>query len=159
MSLFQYPKTSGKTPTNDITYYKFEPAEWKYEMQGADQEFNEISNLLREELDKHSDDDDWFLDFQDKLYETCIEVLEKLKQESFFTQITGKEVFLTFTISDYEINSKYIRNLISRLNDNHYKAEFYQWMKSWEPTNQYRIFRIFWIVIKRLPNRTCTLCR
>lgn len=58
--LFQYPKTSEKTPTNDITYYKFEPAEWKYEMQGADQEFNEISNLLREELDKHSDDDDWF---------------------------------------------------------------------------------------------------
>jgi hypothetical protein len=113
-----------KTPTNDITYYKFEPAEWKYEMQGADQEFNEISTLLREELDKHGDDDDWFLDFQDKLYETCVEVLEKLKQENFFTQITGKEVFLTFTISDYEINSKYIRNLISRLNDNSYKAEF-----------------------------------
>ncbi|MDA4743650.1 hypothetical protein NY599_04210, partial [Enterobacter hormaechei] len=63
--------------------------------------------------------------------ETCIEVLEKLKQENFFTQITGKEVFLTFTISDYEINSKYIRNLISRLNDNSYKAEYYQWMKSW----------------------------
>ena len=120
-----------KTPTNDIAYYKFEPAEWKYEMQGADQEFNEISTLLREELDKHGDDDDWFLDFQDKLYETCVEVLEKLKQENFFTQITGKEVFLTFTISDYEINSKYIRNLISRLNDNSYKAEFYQWMKSW----------------------------
>ncbi|MCT3950056.1 DUF4303 domain-containing protein [Elizabethkingia anophelis] len=120
-----------KTPTNDITYYKFEPSEWKYEMQGADQEFNEISTLLREELDKHGNDDDWFLDFQDKLYETCVEVLEKLKQENFFTQITGKEVFLTFTISDYEINSKYIRNLISRLNDNSYKAEFYQWMKSW----------------------------
>ncbi|WP_336664284.1 DUF4303 domain-containing protein [Elizabethkingia meningoseptica] len=124
-------KHLDKAETDDLAYYKFEPAEWKYEMQGAEEDFNEISASLRKELDEHGNDDEWFMEFQDKLFEICVEVLEKLKNENFFSRITGKDIFLTFTISDYDINNKYIRNLISRLNDNHYKKEYYDWMKSW----------------------------
>ncbi len=37
-----------------LPYYKFEPSEWKYEMKGADGDFNEISTILREELEKNN---------------------------------------------------------------------------------------------------------
>lgn len=115
----------------DLAYYKFEPAEWKYEMKGADTDFNDISTKLREELDKNEDNDEWFEDFQMKLYETCIEILEKLKSENFFKQITGEDIFLNFTISDYEFEINDLKNTIKRLNENDYRKEYLDWMKSW----------------------------
>ena len=36
---------------DDIEYYKFEPAEWKYEMKGADNEFDQISKSLYKEIE------------------------------------------------------------------------------------------------------------
>ncbi|MDW9382649.1 DUF4303 domain-containing protein [Chryseobacterium sp. JV558] len=116
---------------DDALYYKYEPAEWTYEMKGADEEFNEICTQLRAELDKHDDDDQWFEGFQTKLYSTCIEVLEKLKNENFFTKITGKDIFLIFTVSDYEFESEELKDLIVRLNDNEYKSEYLNWMATW----------------------------
>ncbi|WP_255763293.1 DUF4303 domain-containing protein [Fulvivirga maritima] len=41
----------------DLAFYKFEPAEWKYEMVGADEAFNDISKELRTELGEN-----WFED-------------------------------------------------------------------------------------------------
>jgi hypothetical protein len=116
---------------DDALYYKYEPAEWTYEMEGADKEFNKICAKLRAELDKNGDDNDWFEDFQAKLYTTCIEVLEKLKNEDFFKQITGKDVFLFFTVSDYEFDKKDLKEIITRLNDNEYKTEYLEWMDTW----------------------------
>ncbi len=115
----------------DALYYKYEPAEWTYEMEGADEEFNEICTQLRAELDKHDDDDQWFESFQTQLYTACIEVLEKLKNENFFTKITGKDIFLIFTVSDYEFEKKELQELIIRLNDNEYKSEYLNWMATW----------------------------
>ncbi|MBN9298718.1 MAG: DUF4303 domain-containing protein [Filimonas sp.] len=115
----------------DLDYYKFEPAEWKYEMQGADDDFNSICDELREELDKNEDNDEWFKDFQKRLYDTCIEVLEKLKQENFFRNITGKDIYLTFTASEYEFSNKQSKDIVTRLNDNEYRTEYLNWMKSW----------------------------
>ncbi len=34
---------------DDALYYKYEPAEWTYEMEGADKEFNDICTQLRAE--------------------------------------------------------------------------------------------------------------
>ena len=122
---------------DDLTYYKFEPAEWEYEMEGADEEFNEICKQLREEKEKNefleNDEynEEWFLNFQSELYETCISVLEKLKKENFFKDIIGKDIFLTFTVSDFEFEKKDLKNIIERLNDNEYKTEYLNWMKTW----------------------------
>ncbi|UTX48148.1 DUF4303 domain-containing protein [Chryseobacterium sp. MA9] len=116
---------------DDALYYKYEPAEWAYEMEGADEEFNKICTQLRAELDKHDDDDQWFESFQAKLYSICIEVLEKLKNENFFTKITGKDIFLIFTVSDYEFEKEELKNLITRLNNNEYKSEYLGWMATW----------------------------
>ena len=117
---------------DDLSYYKFEPAEWKYEMQGAEIEFNKICEELRNELDKNEDNENWFTDFQKQLFDNCISVLEKLHNEKFFTQITGNAIFLTFTVSDYEFKESALKNIITRLNDNEYKTEYLKWLKTWE---------------------------
>jgi hypothetical protein len=116
---------------DDALYYKYEPAEWTYEMKGAEKEFGDICTQLREELDNHDDDDQWFEGFQTKLYSICIEVLEKLRNENFFTKITGKDIFLIFTVSDYEFEEEELKNIIVRLNDNEYKSEYLNWMATW----------------------------
>ncbi len=122
---------------NDLTYHKFEPAAWKYEMEGANNEFDDICTQLRAELDENEflDNDEyneeWCLKFQSQLYETCISVLEKLRKEHFFKAIVGKDIFLTFTVSDYEFETKDLKNIINKLNDNEYKTEYLNWMKTW----------------------------
>lgn len=119
------------TDEDDALYYKYEPAEWTYEMDGAEEEFNDICTQLRTELDKYDEDDKWFEGFQSKLYSCCIEVLEKLKNENFFSQITGEDIFLFFTVSEYEFETEDLRNIITRLNDNEYKNEYLTWMGTW----------------------------
>ena len=121
-----------KADKEDFAYYKFEPAEWKYEMQGADKEFNKICNELRNELDKNEDNDEWFEEFQKQLFDTCIEILEKLKNENFFKSIVGKDIYLTFTVSDYEFDKNDLKNIVNRLNDNEYKTEYLNWIKTWK---------------------------
>lgn len=121
----------------ELAYYKFEPAEWKYEMEGAEEAFDNISTLLRAEVEENefleNDEynEEWCLKFQSELYETCISVLEKLRKEHFFKAIVGKDIFLTFTVSDYEFDTKDLKNIINRLNDNEYKTEYLNWMKTW----------------------------
>jgi hypothetical protein len=121
---------------DDEAYYKFEPAEWTYEMEGADIEFNDICTILRTELARHEDQsedeyDKWFREFQSKLYTACIEVLEKLKDENFFKNTIGKDIFLIFTVSDYEFEKQDLKNIIITLNDNEYKSEYLDWMETW----------------------------
>jgi Domain of unknown function (DUF4303) len=121
----------------DLTYQKFEPAEWKYEMKGADDEFDAISTQLRTEIEENEflDDDEyseWFEKFQSDLYRTCIEVLEKLKNENFFKTIVGKDVFLVFTVTEFEFEKKELKSIIERLNDNEYKTQYLSWMKTWK---------------------------
>ncbi|MBV8326246.1 DUF4303 domain-containing protein [Chryseobacterium sp.] len=115
----------------DLVYYKYEPAEWAYEMEGAEKEFDDICSELRAELDKNDEDNGWFEKFQTGLYSACVEVLEKLKKENFFSQITGDEIFLIFTVSDYEFETDDLRKIITRLNDNEYKNEYLAWMDTW----------------------------
>jgi len=116
---------------DDRLYYKYEPAEWRYEMQGANQEFNAISKALYDEVMKISDDEEAFTQFRENVFAVCIDVLEKLKNEDFFSQITGKDVFLIFSVSDDVFSAGELESIINRLNDNAYKAEYLDWMKTW----------------------------
>ena len=113
----------------DFKYYKFEPAEWKYEMVGADKLFAEISELCHKEADKVEDEE--FGSFKNQLYSTCIDVLQELKSEDFFKQTAGEDIFLIFTISDDEFSKKEVKKIVNRLNDNDYNKEYFDWMKEW----------------------------
>ena len=121
-----------KKDDEDFKYYKFEPAEWKYEMQGANRLFNEISKLCWNEVEKNEDNDDAFETFQNQLYQTSIEVLSELKSENFFRQIVGKDIFLIFTVTEYEFSKKELKSIINVLNDNEYNKEYLEWMKTWK---------------------------
>lgn len=118
-----------KQDQEDFLYYKFESAEWKYEMVGADDLFDEISTLCRETV--FSMEDHEFGKFQKQLYQICIEVLEKLRSENFFKQIAGKDIFLLFTVSDYEFSKRDLQQIITSLNNNEYRDEYLEWMKTW----------------------------
>jgi len=122
---------------DDIEYYKFDSVEWKYEMQGADELFNEISKLCYKEVDENEydengdADDEWFNTFQTQLYDSCIEVLQKLKNEDFFKNICGEDIFLNFSVTEYEFPEEKLKSIVESLNDNKYKDEYLNWVASW----------------------------
>ncbi|MTG98213.1 DUF4303 domain-containing protein [Myroides albus] len=132
-------------PKQDYVYYKYEPAEWCYEGDGADEDFSAICNTLYNALEgdfwaeeedfKEEEyeeiDDEEFEAFQQTLYQTCIAVLVKLKQEEFFKQIVGKDIFLMFSVTDYEYDRQELEEMIITLNDNPYQQEYLDWMKTW----------------------------
>ena len=60
----------------DWAYYQFEPAEWKYEMMGADKEFEAIGNRLQQKAKENYDEDAGNRSFQ--LKKACVEVLSTL---------------------------------------------------------------------------------
>lgn len=76
-------------PQDDLTYYTFEPAEWCYEGSRPGDGFSAISHHLYEAIeedqeDEYDDDnDEEFEEFQQTLYQTCFEVLLKLKRKLF----------------------------------------------------------------------------
>lgn len=130
-------KNLNEEEKEELTYYKFEPAEWKYEMSGAVEEFDDICKELRTELEKNDYEneyevEDTFVVFRNRLFKLCIKVLKKLKQEGFFKNIVGKEIFLIFTVSDFEFDNDELENIIIELNDNNYKEEYLKWMKTWD---------------------------
>ena len=120
-----------KVSADDVWYYKFEPAEWKYEMQGADEEFNAISKTVAAEVARRNDSDSHFFEFRKKLFACCIDVLMKLKSENFFKSVVGEDIFLTFSVSDYEFERHDIEKIIRTLNNDQYIKEYNNWMKTW----------------------------
>ncbi len=133
-------------PQDDVVYYSFEPAEWRYEADGADAEFSAICSKLydaiegdfwdeSDEVDESEEDeeeeDEEFIEFQQTLYQTCIDVLLKLKQEDFFKNLIGKDIFLMFSVTDYEYDRTKLEEMITLLNDNPYRQQYLDWMKTW----------------------------
>lgn len=117
---------------DDFYYYKYEPSEWKYEYKGAEELFNAINDNCKLIVEKHDDDEDWFYNFQQQINKKCIEVLEELKNDEFFKRETGKEIFLNFSVIDEDLNKEKQKTIIEKLNNNHYKDDYLNWMKSWD---------------------------
>jgi hypothetical protein len=123
-------KAITKDDPDQADYYKFEPAEWKYEGDGADEKFGKICKALWNELEKH-DDEEWFLKFQQRLCGICVDVLASLKKSNFFKDIVGEDIFLMFSVTEYEFAESEVREIVVRLNDNKYRDEYLRWMKTW----------------------------
>ena len=127
-------------PQDDLTYYTFEPAEWCYEGSRPGDGFSAISHQLYEAIEaieaieedqEEVDNDEEFEEFQQTLYQTCFDVLFKLKQENFFKKLVGKDIFLMFSVTDYEFDRNKLKEMIILLNDNPYQQEYLDWMKTW----------------------------
>ncbi|WP_233635916.1 DUF4303 domain-containing protein [Hymenobacter setariae] len=117
---------------DDLPYAKFEPAEWQYEMVGADAQFDALSRQLRTRLAEGFAEPDGFERFRQQLYATCLEVLDALRQQRFFDKAAGRPVFLLVTISDSDTPPEELAQLASRLNNNAYRDEYLAWLRTWD---------------------------
>lgn len=43
-----------------------------------------------------------------------------------------KDIFLIFTVSDYEFEKQNLKDIMIRLNDNEYKGEYLERMETWD---------------------------
>jgi hypothetical protein len=119
-------------PPEDQPYAKFEPAEWAYEMRGAAAQFNEIGRQLRTQVLAEELEEPAFEQFRRQLYATCVAVLDELRQQQFFDQAAGREVFLLFSVSDSDTPAAELAQLARQLNHNAYRDEYLAWLASWE---------------------------
>lgn len=115
----------------DQLYAKFEPAEWKYEMVGADVQFDALSRQLSDYV-LHTEfaEPDGFEQFRQQLYATCVAVLDALRQQRFFDEAAGRPVFLLFSVSDSDTPAEELAQIVSRLNHNEYRDEYLAWLRT-----------------------------
>ena len=119
-------------PPEDLSYAKFEPAEWAYERSGAAAQFDELSRQLRTHVLDEALAEEEFEQFRQQLYATCVAVLDELRQQRFFDQAAGREVFLLFSVSDSDTPAVELAQLVKRLNHTVYCAEYLAGLASWE---------------------------
>lgn len=120
----------------DALYFKYEPAEWKFEGQGAEAAFGSICTKLRSfvltEDPSASHEDGRYAAFREELYETCIEVLEELVRSGFFAHAAGRDIIVLFAVSDYEYETDWYMRMIRRLNaDDAVRKECAAYVKEW----------------------------
>jgi hypothetical protein len=74
---------------DDLLYYKYEPAEWTYEMEGANDDFNEICTRLRSSLIRIVRTMNGLKTFGPDYILPALKYWKNLN-ENFFRQITGR---------------------------------------------------------------------
>jgi hypothetical protein len=119
-------------PPANLPYAKFEPAGWACEMRGTAAQFGELSRQLRTYVLAEALPLPALQPFRQRLYATCVAVLDELRQQRFFDQAAGREVFLLFSVSDSDTPAAELALLIQRLNHNAYRAEYLAWLARWE---------------------------
>ncbi|CAI8716813.1 DUF4303 domain-containing protein [Brevibacillus sp. IT-7CA2] len=117
-------------------YYKFEPAEWRFEGQGAEEAFGAICAKLRSfiltEEPSARHESGRFVAFREALYETCIEALEELIRSGFFSGVVGRDIIVLFAVSDYEFETDAYMRMIRRLNaDDTIRKECAAYVNEW----------------------------
>lgn len=120
----------------DALYFKYEPAEWKFEGQGAEEAFGAICSKLRSFVltkdPSASHEDGRFEAFREELYETCIGALEELVRSGFFARLAGRDIIVLFAVSDYEYETEWYMRMIRRLNaDDAVRKECEAYVKEW----------------------------
>lgn len=115
----------------DAQYYRFAPAEWRFESQGAQGDFNRISANLRSALAEIGDDRERFRWFRATLFETCVQALKTLRHEQVFAKFEdASEFLLLFAVSDTAIPAEVEIEWVARLNDPKVVAEFSDWLST-----------------------------
>lgn len=106
--------------------YKFSPAEWKCEAEGANKLFDVISEKVSVEVGK---DDIKFATFRRNLFATCGQALVEVKQEITRTNLLNDPILLLFSVSDSDISRQQIQ-LTKALNDSITWSEFKKWSEN-----------------------------
>lgn len=116
---------------DDALYYKYSPAEWRFESIGTQIEFARISAGLRSAIEQVDGQREPFERLRSCLFETCIRALEALRSEGFFPESLGSEFLLMFVVSDMEESAEVEIARVARLNSARVAAEFTEWARGW----------------------------
>lgn len=106
-------------------YYKWSPAEWKYDSI-ANKQLDQLSDQLSStsvDLEGQA-----FKQYIAALFRSCLNVLLALRTEGVFDKF-DKEMILIFGVSDYENVSNHVE-WARQLNNQENAAEFEDWLKS-----------------------------
>lgn len=132
-SYLEKAKTENKEAETDH-YSKYSPEEWDYTIDGARDEFNEISEILGTNFVnmqfEGNQESDAFNEYRTSFYQICVDTLLKLKSEDFFLSNFGKEIFITFYATEFEFENSIQNQIIEALNDNEYCEEYLEWESS-----------------------------
>ncbi|WP_339203992.1 DUF4303 domain-containing protein [Paenibacillus sp. FSL K6-3182] len=120
----EYLKEKCEKDPDEPLYYKWSPAEWKYEFSGHEW-FNDVQQVI-EQFHKSPHTDEQFTNFQGYLYDSCILALEQLRSDGFF-----QKCIVVFSVTDYLDDEKEI-SWIYRLNDPKEASEFENLVKDQE---------------------------
>lgn len=108
----------------DRYYYKFCEQEWEI-WDAADNEFQEIRNTLVEfqenNKDKISDSEtciytEFFDEFREKIFDTCVQALIEIKEEKFFEDKCKESIVINFMVPEY-LDEDYSIEVFSKLNN------------------------------------------
>ncbi len=110
-------------PSN-AEYYRWSPAEWSYEFEGAEHFSSVIATLA--DLAENTDDTSR-KNFKNMVYENCVVVLEQMRAEGFFSDIEEPGV-LVFTVSDSFSTCE--SHWIDRLNSENSATQFRRWYET-----------------------------
>lgn len=100
--------------------YEFSPVEW-FTDNGANVEFDDICEIVAKEVLKGDLD---FVGFKKELFESCVQVLEKLRNEQFFPE----DLFVLFSISDTFESVENQIQWAKRLNSGEVVRRFEEWI-------------------------------
>lgn len=112
-------------------YHTFSTAEWSLEGFGADLEFEAICTRVRTHVFAIEADDDGFVAFRERLFETCIQVLARLRTEGAFDGHPG--LLVMFSVSDKgDLVAEDELRMMQRLNgDSPHVALYRRWTETW----------------------------
>lgn len=113
---------------DDVDYYRFSPAEWPLECEGAASAFDAICSQLRGQLEQLPDGG--FGAFKARLIETCVQSLEVLRREMHGE--TGDEFLWLVTVSDEDEPAPARNARVRRLNAPGVAHAFEAWSSTWD---------------------------
>lgn len=106
----------------DALYYKFTPAEWRYEAVGAPSAFGKVNAILKSAAGLRAAERTLF---KNNVYEICMKALDALRKGC------AGDMLLMFSVSDADVLPEIEIARAVRLNGQQVLDEVKNWTKSW----------------------------
>lgn len=119
---------------DEADFYRFSPTEWPMEGEGAEQAFDTLCTRVRTHVmaleEAPEDDSAAFEAFRERLLETFVQVLERLRAED--PAFADPQLMLLVTVSDGDEDASVLRHRVARLNGADIQQQFAAWTAAWE---------------------------
>jgi len=125
----EYMKNCKKEYEDTPLDCKYLIAEWDYGIETNNKEFENLNEILFNEIFIEKSKEE-HLSFESKIFEICLNTLRELRNENFFKNLIKKEIFIMFESMDGSFSKTKLKKIVSSLNDNKYKKEYFEWLAS-----------------------------